>query len=324
MKSIRYFRLFFLVMLFCLALHTGWSQQTPQKFVQETHYLLSLPDSYNNDTAKHWPLLVFLHGSGESGEDLAKVKVHGPPKLVEQGKKFPFIVVSPQAKPQIGWDPENLYQLIQHIKKTQRVDDKRIYLTGLSMGGYGTWALAMKHPEEFAAIAPVCGGGDTTDAWKLRNLAIWNFHGAKDDVVLPAQSDNMVNAARRNNPSVKYTLYPDANHNSWDATYSNDSLYEWMLSKSKFQYKEVAMSPDLFKQYTGRYAGPDKDTVVISASDNHLVAEPRHEKIPLRAAGNDLFFIEPALPLDIRFIREKGVVKSFLFMGRNKALYRKI
>jgi hypothetical protein len=190
--------------------------------------------------------------------------------------------------------------------------------------GYGTWRLAISHPEEFAAIAPVCGGGDTTEIWKLRNMAIWNFHGAKDDVVFPAESDKMVNAAKRYNPSVKYTLYPDANHNSWDATYSNDSLYTWMLSKTKFQYKEVAMSPDLFKQYTGRYVSTEKDTVVITVKGNSLVAEPRGESIPLRAAGNDLFFIEPGEPLEIRFVREKGAVRSFIFMGGTRRIYRRL
>jgi dienelactone hydrolase len=292
--------------------------------VQETHYLLYLPDGYDIDTSKKWPLLIFLHGSGESGDDLAKVKAHGPPKLVEQGRKFPFIVVSPQAKPRMGWETENLYQLLQHIKKTQRVDDKRVYLTGLSMGGFGTWKLAMRHPEEFAAIAPVCGGGDTTDAWRLRYMAIWNFHGAKDDVVLPVLSDKMVNAARRYNPSVRYTLYPEANHNSWDATYSNDSLYLWMLSKTKFRYKELPISPDIFKQYTGKYTSLDKDTMVIAVQEHNLIIKDGNEVILLKAAGNDLFFIEPDLPVEIFFEREKGTVRSVLIMANDKKTYRKI
>ncbi|MBL7745555.1 MAG: dienelactone hydrolase family protein [Chitinophagaceae bacterium] len=300
------------------------AQQVPQKFVQETHYLLYLPDGYNSDTVKKWPLLIFLHGSGESGNDLEKVKLHGPPELVEKGKSFPFIVVSPQAKPREGWEAENLYRLLQHIKQTQRVDEKRIYLTGLSMGGFGTWEFAMRHPEEFAAIAPVCGGGDTTEAWKLRNIAVWNFHGAKDDVVLPVLSDNMVNAVKRYNPSIRYTLYPDANHNSWDATYSNDSLYLWMLSKTKFRYKEVPISPDIFKQYTGKYTSGEKDTVVITVDEHNLVAKADNAIITLKAAGNDLFFVEPDLPLDVRFPREKGIVRSLLLMGNNKKLYRKI
>ncbi|MBC7948880.1 MAG: dienelactone hydrolase family protein [Chitinophagaceae bacterium] len=294
------------------------------KFVQELHYLLALPEGYDADTSRRWPLLIFLHGSGESGTDLSKVKIHGPPKLVEEGKKFPFIVVSPQAPPQMGWQEEILYQLIQDIKRTQRVDKSRVYLTGLSMGGYGTWELAMKHPEEFAAIAPVCGGGDTSTAWKLRNLPVWNFHGAKDDVVFPIQSTNMVNAARRYNPAVKYTLYPEANHNSWDLTYDNDSLYTWMLAHKKFTYTEAPISATALKSYVGIYVGPDKDTVRLSMENGQLMASPGNEKFALKAAGNDLFFFQPDEPLDVRFMRTKGRVTSFLFMGREKRLFRKV
>ena len=139
------------------------AQQTPQTFIEETKYLLALPDGYNGDTVTRWPLLVFLHGSGESGTDLEKVKMHGPPKLIAAGKRFPFIVISPQAKRSSGWEPENLYNLISSIKQNYRVDPSRIYLTGLSMGGFGTWALAMKHPEEFAAN--ICHGEGQSMQW---------------------------------------------------------------------------------------------------------------------------------------------------------------
>ena len=313
-----------IIIVLCLSLSAAQAQQTPQKFIKETHYLLSLPDGYSEDTSRRWPLMIFLHGSGESGNDLEKIKVHGPPKLIELGKKFPFVVVSPQAQPNSGWEPENLHHLLDHIKQTQRVDDQKIYLTGLSMGGFGTWELAMKHPEEFAAIVPICGGGDTADAWKLRNISVWCFHGAKDDVVLPAASENMVVAAKRYNPSVKFTLYPDANHNSWERTYNNDSVYQWLLAQTKFLYKEGPVNTALLKQYEGRYVSPERDTVMIMAESNKLVAKTGNRTFPLKAAGNDLFFIQENRPLDIRFTRSKGAVSSFLFMGDRKTAYRKI
>jgi hypothetical protein len=250
--------------------------------------------------------------------------VHGPPKLIEQGKKFPFIVVSPQAQLPYGWEPETLYKLLQHIKQAHRVDNQRIYLTGLSMGGYGTWALAMKHPEEFAAIAPICGGGDSTEVWKLRHVPIWCFHGAKDDVVLPAASEKMVAAAKRYNPSVKFTLYPDANHNSWDTTYNNDSLYQWMLAQKKFIYKEAPLNGSQLKQYEGRYVKPDSDTVLIVVENGGLVARPGKEMYTLKAAGNDLFFIQPDFPVDIRFMKNKGKVNGFLFMGNERSVFKKL
>src|SRR5688572_12416699 len=125
----------FLAILFFVTFHySSYAQQTAEKFIQETRYLLYLPENYDQDTSFKWPLVMFLHGSGESGADLQKVKVHGPPKLVEQGKKFPFILVSPQSDFGSGWNIDQLYLLLQDLKKNKRVDDKRVYLTGLSMG----------------------------------------------------------------------------------------------------------------------------------------------------------------------------------------------
>jgi predicted esterase len=308
----------------CFLLIIVQAQQTAQKFVQETGYLLSLPDHYNDDTTKRWPLVLFLHGSGESGYDIQKVKVHGPPKLVEQGKKFPFLLVSPQSDVPSGWDIEMLYKLLQNIKKNYRVDNQKIYLTGLSMGGFGTWALAMKYPDEFAAIAPVCGGGDTATAWKIRNIPVWCFHGAKDDVVPPAGSENLVKAASRYNSSVRFTLYPNANHNSWDTTYNNDSLYQWMLAQTKFNYKEIPVTADRIKKYEGYYIGPDNDSVQLFVKDNRLIAKPGHDTIPLKAAGENLFFIQPDKNMDIRFVRDKNKITGFLFFGDRRLLYRRL
>jgi dienelactone hydrolase len=272
---------------------------------------------------KRWPLLIFLHGSGEAGYDLNKVKVHGPPKLSDKGKKFPFIIVSPQAWPQAGWDADHLYRFLQHIKQTQRIDNSKVYMTGLSMGGYGTWEFAMKYPGELAAIAPVCGGGDSTTAWRFRYVPVWNFHGAKDDVVLPAQSEKMVIAARQYNPEVRYTLYPHANHNSWDLTYDNDSLYLWMLSKSKFSFVESKLAVEKLTQYTGRYAGAD-DTVKVTIRDNHLLAIPGRDTITLKYAGNNSFFIDPNEPVELRFQQNNNRVTGFLFLGGHRELYRKV
>ena len=146
-------------------------------------YLVYLPPDY--DSKASWPLLVFLHGAGERGDDLELVKKHGPPKLIEEGKQFPFIVVSPQC-PKDGWwtsKPLELTVLVDEIEAKYKVDKDRIYLTGLSMGGFGTWMLAGYTPERFAALVPICGGGDTLTARRLGNVPIWVFHGAKDPVV---------------------------------------------------------------------------------------------------------------------------------------------
>jgi predicted peptidase len=194
-------------------------------------YLLSLPPGYAH-SRKRWPLVLFLHGSGESGTDLEKVKTHGPPKLVESKGAFPFILVSPQC-PGRGWNVDVLNALIEQVVRKYRVDKERVYLTGLSMGGYGTWSLAAAHPEKFAAIAPICGGGSTNDAPKLAKLPIWVFHGAKDSTVPIKRSEEMVEALRTAGGTPKFTVYPEAGHDSWTATYDNPELYQWLLQQKR-------------------------------------------------------------------------------------------
>jgi pimeloyl-ACP methyl ester carboxylesterase len=324
MTSSSSYKIILLLLLFSFKSLSSNAQQTAQQFTQQISYLLALPEGYDMDTAVRWPLVIFLHGSGERGNDLGKVKKNGPPKLVDQGKKFPFILVSPQAGAEAAWDPEMLYRLEQYLKKEYRVNSDKVYLTGLSMGGYGTWDLAMKHPEEFAAIAPICGGGDAATAWKLRNIPIWCFHGAKDNVVPLAASENMVKAAKEYNPDVKFTVYPNADHNSWDASYNNDALYTWLLSNKKYAYKEVSVKPTVLRSYTGKYLGPDKDTVSLVFEKGRLIARPGKDTVPLKPAGDNLFFIDANKPMDIRFQRNKSVIVSFLFLGDRKLLYRKI
>lgn len=194
-------------------------------------YLLSLPADYGT-SRKSWPLVLFLHGAGESGSDLNKVKAHGPPKLVETSGPFPFILVSPQC-PGRGWNPDVLNALLDSVIKQYRVDKNRVYLTGLSMGGFGTWSLAAAHPERFAAIAPICGGGNPADAPKMVAIPTWVFHGAKDPTVPLKRSEEMVEALKAAGGNPKFTVYPDAGHDSWTATYNNPEFYQWLLAQKR-------------------------------------------------------------------------------------------
>lgn len=205
------------------------------------NYLLHLPDGYGRDRKKRWPLMIFLHGAGERGTNLALVAKHGPPKIVKDKPDFPFILVSPQCPPGERWDIETVLALLDHAIAEYRVDTNRVYLTGLSMGGFGTWSLAVAHPTRFAAVAPICGGGETipillADRRKqeqLQKLPVWAFHGAKDAVVKLEESEKMVNALKRiGSAKVELTVYPEATHDSWTETYDNPKLYEWLLSHS--------------------------------------------------------------------------------------------
>ena len=205
----------------------------------EMDYLLYLPENYNEQD-KQWPLIVFLHGAGERGDDLNLVKQNGPPMLAEEGREFDFIIASPQCPTNDSWSNlgEHVLAIIDEITERCNVDESRIYLTGLSMGGYGTWEIAAAHPERFAAIAPICGGArHRSRARGLKDTPVWAFHGAKDEVVPLAKSQEMVDMVIEVGGNAKLTVYPDADHDSWTVTYENDELYEWFLSHSKKQDK---------------------------------------------------------------------------------------
>ena len=200
----------------------------------EYRYLLFLPEGYGKEK-KLWPTILFLHGAGERGNDLEKVKLHGPPKIVETQKDFPFIVISPQCPKDDWWTdrPEIWMGLLDDVCKKYDVDKNRIYLTGLSMGGFGTWALAMDQPNQFAALAPICGRGDPKKAALIAHVPTWVFHGAKDTTVPLAGSQEMVDALKAAGGDPKFTIYPDAGHDSWTATYDNPEFWSWLLAQRR-------------------------------------------------------------------------------------------
>jgi predicted peptidase len=204
------------------------------------NYLLFLPEGYSAEGDKKWPLMLFLHGAGERGSDINKVKVHGPPKIVERRKDFPFIVISPQCPANSWWRPYELMALLDEIEGKYNVDKDRVYLTGLSMGGFGTWDLASQYPQHFAAIAPICGGGNPAQARRLKDLPAWVFHGDADRVVPVALSDEMVEALKKAGADVKYTRYEGIDHDSWTKSYANEELYQWMLSHKRGEKKPAA------------------------------------------------------------------------------------
>lgn len=218
----------------------NWHSYQPDGSNQpiRTPFLLSTPKTY--DANQPQPLLLFLHGLGESGDgDFAAIKKHGPPKLAGQGEDFPFVLVSPQCPvPPEGtypsaWKADVLNALLDSVCEQMKIDPQRIYVTGLSMGGYGTWRLAAKYPQRFAAAAPICGGGETDWAQALSTIPIWAFHGAQDNVVTLDKSKTMVDAIQLAGGDVKLTVYPEAAHDSWTETYKNPKLYEWLLNQRR-------------------------------------------------------------------------------------------
>ena len=224
-------------------------QQTAQHFSLEqtrtlsANYLLFLPAGYDAHSTNRWPLILFLHGAGERGSDVWLVAKHGPPKIDMHRPNFPFIVVSPQCPENQVWSEDLLLALLDNIETNYPVDLHRVYLTGLSMGGFGTWDLGLSHPDRFAAIAPLCGGGEmirpylasqTGQATALKTLPVWAFHGAKDPTVPVEESQRMVGFLKKLGvKEVKLTIYPDAEHDCWTRTYDKPDLFDWFLQHSR-------------------------------------------------------------------------------------------
>lgn len=219
----------------------------------ELNYLLYLPKYFQQNESKKWPLILFLHGAGERGNNLDLVKLHGVSKIVENRDYFPFIVVSPQCSANSYWvnELDTLSGLLDEIVQEYPVDNSRIYLTGLSMGGIGAWHLAIENPKRFAALAPVCGAlslpkfrqeefqYSTTSKElfaklsRLKDLPVWAFHGDNDEVVPMEETKKIIEILTRNNGEAKLTIYEGVGHDSWTETYENEELYTWFLENGR-------------------------------------------------------------------------------------------
>ncbi len=236
------------------------------------HYLVSLPTGYDAAAGKKWPVILFLHGAGERGTDPWLVAKHGPPKLIRGEMPAPppapdtpaapaetseararreaaatmlrenFIVVSPQCPAGTWWDDDAVLALLDEVMAKHQTDARRLYLTGLSMGGFGTWSVGLKYPERFAAIVPICGGGNSVDVRRsarekkaaFTSLGVWAFHGAKDPTVPLEESETMVAALKKTGVTdLQLTVYPEAKHDSWTETYANPELYVWLLKHER-------------------------------------------------------------------------------------------
>ncbi len=194
-----------------------------------TDYFVHLPPDYDKDPQKKWPVILFLHGSGERGYDLKILARQPLVQGVEKRKDFPFILIAPQVSPGEWWSISELDDILDGLPAKYRIDPDRIYLTGLSMGGFGTWSYLAAEPGRFAAAAPLCGGGDPQDVERFKEVPIWVFHGDKDDAVPIQRSQEMVDALKKLGSDVKFTVFPGVDHFSWIPAYKNPDLYKWFL-----------------------------------------------------------------------------------------------
>jgi pimeloyl-ACP methyl ester carboxylesterase len=194
-------------------------------------HLLYLPREYDAGGEERWPLVLFLHGSGEVGDDLDLLRQAGLARLAEEGRRFPFILLVPQCRGEWFWLPAALNALLDDVSARCRVDPDRVSVTGLSMGGRGTWDVAIEYPDRFAAIAPICGSIPAVeDVNRIRHLPVWAFLGAKDDDPSIRQ---MVDALQAIGGDARLTVYPDAGHDAWTPTYADPAFIEWLLSQRR-------------------------------------------------------------------------------------------
>ena len=210
---------------------------TKIKLPVKLHYHLYKPDNYHDNDTKY-PLVLYLHGVGERGADLKKIEVNGLPEVISKGKTFPFLTLAPQC-PEFGWWSRSEYiealaDLLKKVIEVYRVNSNQIYVTGLSMGGYGTLALAQKYPDLFAAIIPICGGMDDHESInRLGDIPMWLFHGELDQTHPVQRTLDIYDLLSPINKNIKLTIYNGVGHNCWDKTYGNHEIYEWLLSHNR-------------------------------------------------------------------------------------------
>ena len=216
---------------------TGFLNKTLSLDGTEHRYVVYVPRDYTAD--RKWPVILFLHGAGERGDDGLKQADVGIGRAVRfHSERYPAVVVMPQCATGDRWSGRMAEMALKTLDRTMEeysIDPDRQYLTGLSMGGYGSWLIASQHPTRFAAVVPICGGGNPAEmASKLTAIPIWNFHGDDDRAVPVTRSREMVEAIKAaGGTKIRYTEYPNVGHNSWDAAYATKEMTDWLFAQKR-------------------------------------------------------------------------------------------
>jgi hypothetical protein len=308
----------------------SWSptkaQQTEKVTPSGIGYLEYLPKGYSSNSNKY-PLVISLHGIKEKGTastdpqrvkaDLQKVDNVGLPKYVKYGKEYPFILISPQLKSNYGlWPSSYIIAVLNHVRKYLRVDDRRIYLTGLSLGGFGVWRTAGDYPNVFAAIAPICAGGNALNKAKdiaAANVAVWGFHGSSDKVVSYQVTTKMVNAInsapKKPHPLAKATIFPGMGHGVWDKAYNETNLLNWLLSVRK------GSAPSLPPSDGGSATEAKPDKPKTQPAKKPSSKPKKNNSLPIVNAGPDLVLTLPTNSATVRgqAADKDGKVVSYLW-----------
>ena len=231
---------FFILSLGCKSNPTNEAPIIQQEVYNSSglSYLLFMPRSTKAQIDGKFPMIFSLHGIGERGNDLHRLKRDGLAKILDGNNAFPFIVISPQCPVSTEWYYDRtdtlLKKLLDEVIKRYPIDVQRIYLTGFSMGGIGAWDMAIRYPQLFAAVAPIAARGESyATICAMKAVPVWAFHGGKDEVVDLFKAEAIVNALRNCGGNVQLTIYPDAGHDAWTRTYNNPELYDWFLRQRR-------------------------------------------------------------------------------------------
>jgi predicted peptidase len=225
-------RLIYLI-FFLVGFSSVYSQEIPKPKIK-CNYLLYLPKDYTNHEDS-FPLIIYLHGGSQRGKDLNKLKGYGLPYLIEKGYDYKFVIVSPQCPDTTYWSRVDWFDsLYLNLTSKYHIDKRRIYVTGISMGGFGTWHAAMDYPDKITAIVPLCGGcNDSLDICRIRQIPVWTFHGSADTEINIDETVRLVNRLNECNGKVKFSRLENEGHGLQFIYEKNPEIYKWMLEQKK-------------------------------------------------------------------------------------------
>ncbi len=298
---------FLFLMIKCM---TITAQQNEENFTIRSEYLVTLPSKYNKNSKNEWPVLIFLHGSREN-PTLNKVKKDFLPVTFSKDTGMPLILISP-VNPYKKWSVDILNKMLDDVISKYNVDTNRIYLSGHSLGGWGTWEWAINNPERFAAIAPISGAvfGELQNPWKLRHLPVWVFHGEKDKNTGVSYNFETVELLKKYNSNAKITIYPNAGHDIWEWPFKKNDLINWMLNqnKDKALQNEYILNKNVYDSYCAIYTNHHKDSIQVFYENKQLKGKNKNGNFILVPESEDMFYIKSVPWIGVEFKREQNKI----------------
>lgn len=303
-----------------------FGQPKEERITLNAEYLVTLPKNYGEDILKEWPVLIFLHGSRQNS-NFKRVKEDFLPVKLKEDDDSQLILISP-INPYKKWSVDLLNIILDDVIDKYKVDVDRIYLSGHSLGGWGTWEWALKNPERFAAIAPISGSmlGGIPNPWKLRHLPIWAFNGARDRNTDASYNIEAIQTLRKFNDNAKITVYPDAGHDIYNWPYEKNNLINWMLkqNKKKSLPKPYKLDKETYDSFCGAYTNRHKDTIIITYRDKQIFAKTKNAELVLIPESKNLFYVKSASWIGVAFNQRNCSVSALNILANHIIKFTKM